>query len=496
MAVARHILLHARKIGGGGAAPPVPLGAIAMWSGTLASIPANWSLCDGTGGTPNLIARFLRGAPAATEPGTTGGADSHTHASMTAAGGHSHTLQISTHQHQVSAAGGHNHAVVATAGFPGPYETIMCATSGAHQHTVNWDAGHTHSTDATINHTHGLSSDDGRPPYYEVAFIRAGVGALVAANIVIIWTGTLATIPMGWSLCDGGGGRPDLRTRFLRGVNTNVTNPGTTGGNATHGHTEVAQAAHSHTSAVGGSHTHSFNAYTWTHSHNVPLEGGVDVTIYQTDTGAGNHTHANSDDPGNNHNHNPMGDDGGHSHVVDAASSLPAYYDVAYIINDGGATTIPPNGVLIWTDLLANIPGGYNLCDGGGGRPELHSRFIRGSNAGVDPGGTGGSDTHTHTDQNAGAHSGHSQISAGAHQHAATNNIGSHTHTTGNHNFYAPFGDMSPSSNQADGAHFHTYNNEGNHTHTLSDPGNHNHNPWSTDDGRPAYYEVAFIQKA
>ena len=30
-----------------------------MWSGTIATIPAGWQLCDGTNGTPDLRDRFI-----------------------------------------------------------------------------------------------------------------------------------------------------------------------------------------------------------------------------------------------------------------------------------------------------------------------------------------------------------------------------------------------------------------------------------------------------
>jgi len=34
-------------------------GMIMLWSGTIATIPAGWHLCDGTNGTPNLMDRFV-----------------------------------------------------------------------------------------------------------------------------------------------------------------------------------------------------------------------------------------------------------------------------------------------------------------------------------------------------------------------------------------------------------------------------------------------------
>lgn len=57
----------------------IPAGVIVMWSGTIANIPAGWKLCDGTAGTPDLRDRFVRGAPAATDPGLFAGADTHAH---------------------------------------------------------------------------------------------------------------------------------------------------------------------------------------------------------------------------------------------------------------------------------------------------------------------------------------------------------------------------------------------------------------------------------
>jgi hypothetical protein len=40
----------------------IPSGVIVMWSGTIATIPTGWLLCDGTSGTPNLVDRFIVGA--------------------------------------------------------------------------------------------------------------------------------------------------------------------------------------------------------------------------------------------------------------------------------------------------------------------------------------------------------------------------------------------------------------------------------------------------
>jgi hypothetical protein len=56
----------------------IPVGGIIMWSGAVNQIPSGWRLCDGAGGTPNLLGRFIVGAGAGGgyNPGNIGGTDS------------------------------------------------------------------------------------------------------------------------------------------------------------------------------------------------------------------------------------------------------------------------------------------------------------------------------------------------------------------------------------------------------------------------------------
>jgi hypothetical protein len=55
-------------------------------------------------------------------------------------------------------------------------------------------------------------------------------GANMPPGAIIIWTGTIANIPGGWIICDGNNGTPNLLGKFIEGVATAATNPGTTGG--------------------------------------------------------------------------------------------------------------------------------------------------------------------------------------------------------------------------------------------------------------------------
>ena len=65
-------------------------GMIMLWAGSVESIPTGWHLCDGTMGTPNLHAKYVRGASSTLAPHLTGGSMSHSHTLDTEI--HSHTI--------------------------------------------------------------------------------------------------------------------------------------------------------------------------------------------------------------------------------------------------------------------------------------------------------------------------------------------------------------------------------------------------------------------
>lgn len=89
-----------------------PVGGIIFYDGLLTDLPANWKLCDGANGTPNLINRFVVGANGRYVLGSSGGsADavvvSHGHGVTStftgnALGAHSHGVNDPTHGHAIS----------------------------------------------------------------------------------------------------------------------------------------------------------------------------------------------------------------------------------------------------------------------------------------------------------------------------------------------------------------------------------------------------------
>jgi len=96
-----------------------------------------------------------------------------------------------------------------------------------------------------------VSAGSGNTPTWGNAFV---------AGMIMLWSGSSATIPSGWLLCDGSNSTPDLRNRFVVGA-TSTYAVGATGGSAnaivvSHTHTAtVTDSGHTHTTGVTGSTT-------------------------------------------------------------------------------------------------------------------------------------------------------------------------------------------------------------------------------------------------
>jgi len=135
----------------------MPVGIIGIWRGSLGSIPTNWELCDGTGGKPDLVAKYPKGAT--TSLGTTGGSlNPHSHTSPS----HNHTT--STHSHTMTV-GAQNAAVqnVSTT-------VTVSVANGTHTHTHGDTATATPTVASVTSGT--LANTTSEPPYEEVAFVQ------------------------------------------------------------------------------------------------------------------------------------------------------------------------------------------------------------------------------------------------------------------------------------------------------------------------------------
>ena len=133
------------------AAAAFPVGGIIMWSGSIASIPSGWLLCNGASGTPDLRDRFIVGAGTTYVPGATGGANTNT-LSIANLPAHTHTGSGTTANNNVS----HNHGFSATTG-----DNNVGHTHTGSGTTSAQDTNHVHSGttgDNSVGHTHGFSA--------------------------------------------------------------------------------------------------------------------------------------------------------------------------------------------------------------------------------------------------------------------------------------------------------------------------------------------------
>jgi len=69
-------------------------------------------------------------------------------------------------------------------------------------------------------------------------------------GIIILWYGAVAEIPIGWQLCDGTNGTPDLRDNFVISAGPTYAID-STGGNSAHVHV-MAYDMHLHMVPGGG----------------------------------------------------------------------------------------------------------------------------------------------------------------------------------------------------------------------------------------------------
>ena len=135
-------------------------GMIMLWSGSIASIPTGWYLCDGTNSTPNLKNRFVVGAGDTYAVAATGGSadavvvsHNHTATSTVTDPGHVHTLNPAYQSNVNSGQGGRN---------DGSQNNLVSATQSAT----------TGITVATTNTATGVSGTNANlPPYYALAYI-------------------------------------------------------------------------------------------------------------------------------------------------------------------------------------------------------------------------------------------------------------------------------------------------------------------------------------
>lgn len=136
----------------------LPSGVITLWSGSVASIPGGWYLCNGSNGTPDLRDRFVVGAGSTYAVAATGG---------------SANAIIVSHSHSITDAG-HSHNVNRWFGGSGSdYETNGKIAAQVSNATNTTTSGNTNSatTGISIDATGTSGTNANLPPYYALAYI-------------------------------------------------------------------------------------------------------------------------------------------------------------------------------------------------------------------------------------------------------------------------------------------------------------------------------------
>lgn len=174
--------------------------------------------------------------------------------------------------------------------------------------------------------------------------LTAGDNIVPMTGDIILFAGT--TAPSGWAICNGTGGTPDLRSKFVVGANASG-NVGVAAGSASHNHTYAfgnpgyGTSSFSHdgynVEAFSTNNSHSDHSHTWT--MNVATGSYVGSTFIQATNASGTskclrsgHTHNENFNinTGNmtatpNHNHNTASfsrsNSESHTHTVLGASA-------------------------------------------------------------------------------------------------------------------------------------------------------------------------------
>jgi hypothetical protein len=133
----------------------VPSGGIIMWSGSIASIPAGWYLCDGLNSTPDLRDRFVVGAGTTYAVADTGGSPNAIVVS------HTHTATVTDPGHT------HNYFRDSSSNWAGGGNVGLIHDVGATAATTSSNTGIT----VGISTTGSSATNANLPPYYALAYI-------------------------------------------------------------------------------------------------------------------------------------------------------------------------------------------------------------------------------------------------------------------------------------------------------------------------------------
>lgn len=512
----------------------VPTYAILFWPGALMSRPDNWLDCDGAFGVIDLRDRAIIGAGSAYAVHDVGGSATAALAAHTA-----HSITAPSHSpHVLAAAPSHTISTFAGVQLSGGVDQVMI-NNGAHTGGLSDVSNHANQA-LTDTHAHTGTPFNILPPFLALtpifksaptlsvgaprtwadgdvptgahfnADLRDAIMALrqrtVWPSMILMWSGSLSSLPDGYQLCNGTSGTPDMRDRFVLGAGSSYATL-TAGGALT-----LTIPNHSnHVATQADAHSSHANITTDPHGF------------------TGSQSHAGSDESvdvanhvvviGTNHSaHSGFAVDAHTAH--DVITTIPPYISLGYIqlastttyttprtwadgelVDQGRLNTymrdnesalyggqVPIGAILLWHESIASIPANYSPCNGSGGLVDTRNRFVIGAGASYAITTTGGNASQT-----PGAHIAHVLSFANAH---------------GSHSITQPTAHPSTGVTVVLGTSF-TRNATGwSHSYDWSSAPalDHIHTDWTIDAGAahsahsamsllPPYHALAFIQR-
>lgn len=142
----------------------IPVGGIIMWSGSVATIPSGWALCDGSNSTPDLRNRFIVGASSGTGDTTYPGV------SVDATGGSADATLVS-HNHSLSG-GGASGTFLTSASVSTTTEGVNSGGAAVVDGvSLSTNSGSVSYSQPTVSTEGSSSTNANLPPYYALAFI-------------------------------------------------------------------------------------------------------------------------------------------------------------------------------------------------------------------------------------------------------------------------------------------------------------------------------------
>lgn len=156
------------------------------------------------------------------------------------------------------------------------------------------------------------------------AFVRS----IVPTGVILMWSGSIVSIPNGWVICDGTNSTPDLRNRFIVGAGSTYA-VAATGGSA-----DAIVVSHTHT---GSTSTASLTGNVYGISETFASGGGAADGVFTKGGSYSVNLTPVQNDPGNG---GSFSIDASHNHTFTTASAgssgtnanLPPYYALAYIM--------------------------------------------------------------------------------------------------------------------------------------------------------------------